>query len=302
MLPPAPYLAALARGVHINADVAPYVQLLDVAIADLQISPDERRALRDLAGELGLDDRGVARAHREFMNGLIDAALEDQIVTEAECDQLRRAAALLDVDIESVMTRIDRYRAAVDELQLVAGMTVCFTGQGERDGRPIDRVSQERMAEERGLVVAKSVNKKGPDLVVAADGDSRSAKARRARQLGIAICTFSDFVRALESGEPVASSRVVFSGVAVVCVTCGNSWMARRPSVGSVCVDCSRPASRDQERMICETVRVDIGGDESAPSVIVLVCTQCGSEWERTRVRGRRPALSPACADKDRAV
>lgn len=303
VLPPAPYLAALARGIHTNTDVAPYVQLLDVAIADLRLSPDERNSLRDLAGELGLDDRGVARAHREFMNGLIDAALEDQIVTDAECDQLCRAAALLDVDVESVMTRIDPYRAAFDELRLVEGMTVCFTGQGEQDGCVVDRASQERMAQEHGLVVAKSVTKKGPDLVVAADGDSRSAKARRARQLGIAICTFSDFASALESGEPVTFARVASSGIADVCVTCGSSWMAPRQSVGSECADCSRSALRGSDRMNRRTSRIDKGsGDSAASVVVVLVCTDCGAEWERTRVRGRRPALCPGCVAKDKAV
>ncbi|WP_048470751.1 exonuclease domain-containing protein, partial [Mycolicibacterium chlorophenolicum] len=164
VLPPAPYLAALARGVHTNVDIAPYVQLLDIAIADLQLCPEERQALRELAGELGLDDRAVARAHREFMNGLIDAALEDQVVTDEEYSQLCRAAALLDIDIDTVMTRIDPYRAAIGELQLVAGLSVCFTGQGEQGGRLVDRAAQEQMAQQHGLVVAKSVTKNGPDL------------------------------------------------------------------------------------------------------------------------------------------
>ena len=40
--PPAPYLAALAQGVHMSFSVA-CVELLDVAIADLQLTADERR-------------------------------------------------------------------------------------------------------------------------------------------------------------------------------------------------------------------------------------------------------------------
>jgi DNA polymerase-3 subunit epsilon len=57
--------------------------------------------------DLGLDDRAVARAHRESINGLIDAALEDQIVTDSELEQLFRIAALLDVDAELVSRRTD---------------------------------------------------------------------------------------------------------------------------------------------------------------------------------------------------
>lgn len=287
VLPPAPYLAALARGVRTSIDIAPYVQLLDIAMADLKLTPDERLALRDLAIELGLDDRALARAHREFLNGLIDAALEDRVVTDEEHDQLCRAAALLDVDVDTVMSRIEPFRAAVEHMTLTPGLTVCFTGQGELHGSLVDRKSQESMALQYGLLVSKSVTKKGPDLVIAADGDSRSAKARKARQQGIAICSFADFVHALETGAPLAAVRAASGGVAVVCVSCGGSWMAPRQSAGSVCVECSRSAL--------------LGGVEgtsthgSIASVIMLNCADCGRDWERPRTRGRRPTVCPDC-------
>jgi DNA polymerase III subunit epsilon len=89
---------------------------------------------------------------------------------------------VLEVDVEQVMNRTDPYRAAVAEMALTPGRSVCFTGQGELDDVLISRGDQEQMARQRGLVVAKSVTSKGPDLVVAADGDSRSVKARNARQ------------------------------------------------------------------------------------------------------------------------
>jgi DNA polymerase-3 subunit epsilon len=302
VLPPAPYLAALARGVHTSVDVAPYAQLLDVAMADLRLSADERVALRELAGDLGLDERAVARAHREFMNGLLDAALEDQVVTDEEYDHLCRAAALLEVDVEPVMSRIDPFRAVVDLLDLTPGMTVCFTGQGTIDGECVDRASQELMAQRYGLVVAKSVTKKGPDLVISADGDSRSTKARRARQLGIAICTFSEFIKALETGSAVRSARVASTGVALVCVECGGSWMAPRQSVGAVCVDCARDVllQRVSDRVhALPRVEASTAGQ---PTVVVLVCVECGSGWERPKIRGRRPATCPDCVAKERTV
>lgn len=76
--------------------------LLDRAMADLKLTPHERQALSQLASDVGPDERAVARAHREFINGLVDAALEDHVVTDDEYDQLCRAAALLNVDSESV--------------------------------------------------------------------------------------------------------------------------------------------------------------------------------------------------------
>ncbi len=171
---PAPYVAALARGIHTSVDVAPYVGLLDVAIADLRLTGDERRELHALAADLGLDERAVARAHREFLTGLIDAAIEDSIVTDEELDQLCRAAALLDIDIEHVARRTDPYRATTKAIELFTGLCVCFTGQGrDSNGGLVDRATQAQLAEEHGLVVMKSITKKGPDLLVAADGDTR---------------------------------------------------------------------------------------------------------------------------------
>ncbi|AQA04640.1 hypothetical protein BVC93_21935 [Mycobacterium sp. MS1601] len=284
VLPPAPYLAQLARGMHTSVDVAPYVQLLDVAMADLKLTPDERGQLRSLAAELGLDRPAVARAHREFVNGLIDAALEDGVVTDEEFDQLSRAAALLEVDREAVLSRIEPLRASVEGMALSPGLTVCFTGQGQLNGSLVDRADQEAMALRHGLFVAKSVTKKGPDLVVAADGESRSAKARRARQQGVAICSFTDFAEALETGGLVTAMRAAPADTAMVCVTCGTSWMARRQTAGSVCSDCSRSTLLQKTPSMSLTAGVE------------LVCGQCGNSWERAQVRGRRPKICPDCA------
>jgi DNA polymerase-3 subunit epsilon len=292
-LPPAPYLAALARGVHSSVDVAPYVQLLGVAMTDLRLTGEEHADLLILADQLGLDDRATARAHREFMNGLIDAALEDQVVTDEEHQQLCRAAAVLEIDAEQITSRTDPYRAAVAEIALTPGTSVCFTGQGKLDGVLISREDQEEMARQRGLVVAKSVTSKGPDLVVAADGDSRSVKARNARRLGRAICTFSDFVEALESQSTLKTSRMASTGVALVCVDCGESWMAPRRATRARCKKCTAA-------IILETKPTKLPKTAEPPSlVIVLMCSDCGSEWERPRIRGRRPTKCPECLAKE---
>lgn len=294
VLPPAPYLADLARGMHTSIDVAPYVQLLDGAMADLKLTPDEREALSALAADLGLDERAVARAHREFVNGLVDAALEDGVVTDDEHEQLCRAAALLQVDTKPVMSRIDHYRAVAGHLELKPGMTVCFTGQGRLDGENVSRAMQEQMAQKYGLIVAKSVTKKGPDIVVAADGESRSTKALRARQVGIPICSFSDFFAALNDGTAVPSARTALGGVALVCVKCGGSWMAPRQAVGSICLDCSRDDLLQRTTNAAER----IPSAKVATAVVLLVCAECGSEWQRPRMRGRRPTACPDCAPK----
>ncbi|MBB3753671.1 DNA polymerase-3 subunit epsilon [Mycolicibacterium sp. BK634] len=292
--PPAPYLAALAHGIHSTVEIAPYIQLLTVAMADLRIANEEQYALRALAHDLGLDDRAVARAHREFLNGLIDAALEDQVVTDDEHQQLCRAAAVLDIDVENVVSRTDPYRAAVTEIWLTAGKSVCFTGQGKLDGVLISREDQEAMALQKGLVVTNSVTLKGPDLVVAADGDSRSVKARTARRAGHAICTFSDFVNALDTGCALQTSQMASTGVALVCVECGESWMAPRRVTRPRCKSCAQAILHERQPLKPPKPPA------TPPSLVVeLVCSDCGARWERARIRGRRPTKCPECLAKE---
>jgi DNA polymerase-3 subunit epsilon len=238
--PPTPYLADLAQGIHTSPDVAPYVALLDVAVADLRLTGDERAELRALAADLGLDDLAVTRAHRDFLAGLIDAAVEDGIVTDDELDQLCRAAALLDVDVEHVAGRTDEFRTTTTELELCAGLTVCFTGEAcDQDGNPVERTDQIRLAEDHGLVVVKSVTKTGPDLLVAADAGSRSEKARKARRNGTPVTSYASFADALTTGCPLSVAQMSSSGVALVCMECGASWIASRRLTKPVCADCS---------------------------------------------------------------
>lgn len=238
---PTPYLAELTVGMRSSADTAPYIELLDVALSDLSLTHDERRELGALASYLGLDDAAVTRAHREFVNGLIDAAVEDSIVTDQELDQLHRAAALLDVDTRLVARRTDHLRTAASTYDLTPGVSICFTGQARGDdGGLVDRETQIQIAKTHGLTVVDSVTKSGTDLLVAADGDSRSGKAKKARQYGIPVVAFTEFYHALGAGRPlaVAVSTPKSADIALVCVECGGSWIARRRSATPLCADC----------------------------------------------------------------
>jgi hypothetical protein len=110
---PAPYLAQLAASLHVQPDVAPYVALLRAAIADLKLTHDERAELAALASRLGLDNRHRLRAHCAFLDGLVDAALADDAMTDVVFYQLCRATALLDLDLSIVTMRTDTERGAI---------------------------------------------------------------------------------------------------------------------------------------------------------------------------------------------
>lgn len=284
---PAPYLAALAAGVHAPVDVAPYVDLLDAAIGDLQITADEQAQLWALAVELGLDRARVARAHNDFINALIDAALDDLIITDEEYDQLCRAAALLDVDPTLLARRTDGHRSASVEVQVAAGTRVCFTGAAvDARGRKIERSHLEDLARSRGYVPTDNATKTGCDLLVAADPSSQSGKAAKARKFGIPIVSLEDFLAAREAGSAMSATHLASAGTALICIRCGSSWLAARSSSTPVCADCKAD----------EPARPRVNQDPTAEVTIeTLTCEVCGSTWERTRSRGRKPLRCATC-------
>lgn len=291
-----PYLAALARGVHADPDVAAYVTLLDVALSDLQLTQNERTELSSLANELGLDARHRERAHREFLNGLIDAALEDSIVTDDELDQLCRVAALLDLDTDVVTRRTNPYRLSHDALDLQPGLQICFTGAAvDEAGNPIDRATVlEPEAVAHGLILKDSLTK-SCGLLVAADIASQSTKVDNARRWGIPVASLADYRQALRLGTLLPVTRLASPGIGQVCGECGSSWTAARRATNPVCTVC-RTAVRTPTRTNTTAHQKVSVTHTVPPAVETLVCTECMSSWERPRVRGRRPSRCPACS------
>ncbi len=299
-----PHLAELARGVHADTDVAPYVTLLDRAVADLQLTPEEHSELAALAGELGLDSRRRERAHREFLNGLIDAALEDSTITDSELDQLCRVAALLNLDVKLVTRRTDPYRVAHDTLVLAPGLKVCFTGAAlDEAGNPIDRKAVlEVQAREHGLDPAGSLTK-SCGLLITADTASQSSEIEAARRYGIPVAEFGDYRRALASGQPVSVTRIAHPGIAQVCGQCGESWMTARRSSNPVCSLCRGWSSKGGGAPAPgRSLRPATTVAASPPQIETLVCTACLETWERSRSRGRRPQRCPDCVGAPEGV
>ncbi|CAN5363713.1 hypothetical protein BH09ACT8_BH09ACT8_04540 [soil metagenome] len=236
---PAPYLAHLAAGLHVAPDIAPYIALLDTALADLKLTADERAELDALAAELGLTAQQVQRAHRTFLDGLVEAALVDGEVTDDEINQLCRAAGLLELDLDFVTQRTDAYRTVQDSIVLAPGLSVCFTGSAtDSSGNDIDRFDLEALAVQHGLVVKDSVTAKGCGLLVAADTSTQSKKADQARRFGIPVASLRDFLHSVNTAQPLPVIRLESAGIALVCVSCGDSWIAKRRSREPRCVTC----------------------------------------------------------------
>lgn len=287
-----PFIARAAERVHTSVDVAPYVEMLDAALADLRLTPEERTELASIAESLGLDERTIERAHRDFLEQLIDAAVEDHVVTPEEHDQLCRVAALLDLEVSLVEERTDGLRSETTVFELAEGLGVCFTGEVVTNaGELILRERLHEVCREVGLVPVNSVTRSACHLLVAADPSSRSGKAAKARQHGIPIASVEAFIHAAADGTDVSVSVLSSAGVALVCVDCGDSWLASRRSSHPRCAGCKAKPSAKASASPKPSGTVTVANE----TVEVLTCQTCGTHWERVRVRGRKPLQCSTC-------
>jgi DNA polymerase-3 subunit epsilon len=88
-------IAAARSGPAPEEALAPYMDLLDRALEDRELTDAEGLALLQTAEGWGLSPTQVERAHSLYLRGVVEAALADQWVTGRERQDLHRVAALL---------------------------------------------------------------------------------------------------------------------------------------------------------------------------------------------------------------
>jgi DNA polymerase-3 subunit epsilon len=96
-----PYLARLVAGLAsaaANEAMAPYVDLLDRALEDRQVTAEEAKALQATAEAWGLSRDEVISAHNDYLESLVSAAFADGRVTATERQDLEAVALLLAID------------------------------------------------------------------------------------------------------------------------------------------------------------------------------------------------------------
>lgn len=188
-------------------ELEPYLAVLDRALIDRHLSAAEADELVDTATYLGLSRATVLAGHRRYLTALADAAREDGVITEEESRDLYRVAELLGLDRGDVHTALSEGGSAASAapaplpraaaFALAAGDHVVFTGTNERS-----REDWHSRAEKAGLVPRPAVTRR-TRVVVAADPDSLSAKARKAREYGLPVITETAFERFLHAaGRP----------------------------------------------------------------------------------------------------
>jgi DNA polymerase-3 subunit epsilon len=282
VLPDPPYLAALVAELDhagLEMNVLAYLELVERAVADLHLDADERRQLNEFAVDLGLSEAQRAQAHRRFVNGLIDAAIADHVVTDEELDLLLRVTSALEVDAKTVEMRTRAARGATVRVTLEPGITVVFTG----DDPDYERSELTGIAEAMGLIVGKGVTKK-TDLLVAVEPDSNSGKAAKARSYDIPIISNAQFHAASVGDTIEGHGSTVAAKKVITCPDCHATWTVAAASGAKSsqrCVDCVGAAMRAPDHSTAEEE---------------LICGACGRTWTRPRTRGRKPTNCPDCS------
>ncbi|MFB9308621.1 DNA polymerase-3 subunit epsilon [Agromyces hippuratus] len=171
----------------VDGSTAQYIALLDRCLLDGLISVSEGHQLAAVATELGLNRAAVGAIHRDYYVELERRAWADGVLTDAEKADLRAVGELLELDDTDIAAAVDEVAptadadVATEAFAMRHGALIVLTGDMARE-----RSAWEADLRERGFVPHPTVTKKVA-LVVAADPDSLSGKAKKARDYGIPI-------------------------------------------------------------------------------------------------------------------
>lgn len=177
----------------IPEDEAAYLLVLENALLDRAISRTEARQLIDTAEAAGLSRGTLERLHRDYLCSVAREALADGVVTAAERDDLTSVATAVGLTTHDVDQALDwavahSAEAKASGFALRPGDRVVFTGEMRR-GR------DEWIATIGGAGLTSGGVTKSTRVVVAADPDSLSGKAAKARTYGIPVVGEEAFER-----------------------------------------------------------------------------------------------------------
>ncbi|WKD57007.1 DNA polymerase III PolC-type [Corynebacterium capitovis DSM 44611] len=186
-----------------DSNVDRYRRALTASLADLQLSASEIKHLGDIAISDGLALDDIAATHEEFIRQMAVQAWLDGVVTDEERAQLADLAEQLGVAgnvVESFLTAPVAGNP-IEELVLRHGDRVAFTGALD-----LPREEWERRVTDLGLVFG-GVTKKTV-VLVAANPDSMSGKAVKARELLVPVIDERTFARLISALDPAPASAV----------------------------------------------------------------------------------------------
>ncbi|WP_406603411.1 BRCT domain-containing protein [Neolewinella aurantiaca] len=177
-------------------NVSEYLNLLDRILEDRIVTDEEAQLIKGYADDFNISSLTLSKIHEEYFRRLCSFYLEDEVISEAESIDLSLVSKLLGLD-ETTCDLILRLELGQNKngnsrsdkkANPYEGKSVCFTGAlvGVLKGDKIDREKAHELALSRGLIIKKGVSSK-LDILVVADPNTSSGKAKKARSLSIPI-------------------------------------------------------------------------------------------------------------------
>ncbi|RSZ62867.1 hypothetical protein EAH68_08775 [Corynebacterium hylobatis] len=193
------------------AEVDGYRQLLRGALLDGTLSVSEIEQLVSAAEQWGLGQDELREIHLDYLRQLAVAAWADGVVTGADRARLHDIAVQLAVNADAVDELLaEPVYGEAEDVGLRPGDRVSFTG-----ALTLGRDTWERRAREAGLDVGGVTRTCA--LLVTAEPDTMSGKARKARDYGVPIVdepTFARMLRDLVPPETVEEAPAVsYAGI-----------------------------------------------------------------------------------------
>lgn len=200
---PPQYLEELLKRTHENASnldfteaQIDYIDMLDRALEDRIVDEAEAKALFETAIEWGLSGNQVLAIHEKYLTAIVTTAMEDGKISDFEMQDLLMVATLLgkkDIDIYNIINKnkfspVQEPCLPSKSIEDLKGKKVCFTGElfCSIAGVPISRKKAHELSIEAELEVLVSVTKK-LDILVVADPNTLSDKAKKAKKYGVRI-------------------------------------------------------------------------------------------------------------------
>jgi len=187
------------------ADVGEYMNLLESVLIDRRIDEQEASALVDLAKIFGFTQDKVSTIHAAFLRELCEIALEDNVVSELEKNEISVVAGLLKVDgWESLLqpNSVNVPRLRTPRLALTPSAQICIDVQNAAE-----REDLEQQAVRAGLVVRKNFNQ-DVNYLVTSDSNSLSVRVRSARDYGTPIISVVVFLQLIKSQNEVVDGNL----------------------------------------------------------------------------------------------
>ena len=167
-----------------------YLDALSSGLSDLHLTEMEIAHLEEWAEFLGLTEEQRQKAHQSYFDSFLIAAERDGIITQEEKLMIDHLGILLEVKHDPIVAT-----PQADASVFKPGVRVCFTGSAKDDsGKDLLRSDLELQARENGLVNVDSVSKGGCDVLVAADKNSMSGKAKKAKGWGMPVLSVQEFL------------------------------------------------------------------------------------------------------------